>query len=149
MGDIAGRLRQHSVIGLDTCVFIYHFEAHPRYLPLTQALLEGVQEGRWRAIASVLTVMELTVRPWQLGQPAVAREYEALLAHMPNLAITDVTRDVARQAAQFRAAFRLRPADALQVANAKVHGATAFVTNDRALEHLDPALQVVLLDDLL
>lgn len=148
MGDIAARLRQHSVIGLDTCVFIYHFEAHPRYLPLTQALLEGVQHGRWRAVASVLTVMELTVRPWQLGQPAVAREYEALLVHMPNLTVTDVTRDVARRAAQLRAAFRLRPADALQVAGAMTNGATAFITNDRALEHLDPTLDMVLLDEL-
>jgi len=41
MGDIVGKLRQRPVIGLDTCVFICHFRAHPRCLPLTQALLEG------------------------------------------------------------------------------------------------------------
>lgn len=33
------RLAGHTVLGLDTCVFIYHFEAHPHYLPYTQALL--------------------------------------------------------------------------------------------------------------
>jgi len=93
--------------------------------------------------------MELTVRPWQLDRPAGAREYEALLAHFPHLTLADVTRDVARQAAQLRARYRLRPADALQVATALVHGATAFVTNDRLLTRLAPALDVVVLDDLI
>jgi predicted nucleic acid-binding protein len=54
---------------------------------------------------------------------------------------------VARRAAQLRARYRLRPADALQVATALVHGATAFVTNDRSLTRLRPALDVVLLDE--
>ena len=31
------------------------------------------------AVTSTVTIMELTVRPWQLNRPAVAREYEALL----------------------------------------------------------------------
>jgi len=148
-GVVTRRLARHSVVGLDTSIFIYHLEAHPRYLPLTRELLASIQAGDQRAVTSTVTIMELTVRPWQVGRPAVAREYEALLAHFPNLALADVTRDVARQAAQLRARFRLRPADALQVATAVVHGATAFVTNDRRLEQLAPDLDMVLLDDLL
>jgi predicted nucleic acid-binding protein len=149
MGRLRERLASHAVIGLDTAIFIYHLEAHPRYLPLTQELLAGVQAGQWTAITSTVTVMELTVRPWQVDRPAVAREYEALLAHFPHLTLADVTRDVARRAAQLRAHYRLRPADALQVATALVHGATAFVTNDRLLKRLAPALDVVVLDDLI
>ena len=91
--------------------------------------------------------MELIVRPWQLGQPAVAREYEALLVHFPHLALADVTRDVARRAAQLRARYRLRPAVALQVATALVHEATAFVSNDRGLARLAPLLDIIILDD--
>lgn len=146
--DLAGRLAGHTVLGLDTSVFIYHLEAHPRYLPLTMILLAGVQAGQWRAVTSTVTLMELTVRPWQLGRAAVAREYEALLVHFPHLTVADVTRDVARRAAQLRAIYSLRPADALQVATALVHGATVFVTNDRSLARLSPVLDVVLLDDL-
>jgi len=144
--DITSRLVRHTVIGLDTAVFIYHLEAHPRYLPLTQELLTGVQTGRWSAVT--ITLMELTVRPWQLDRPAAAREYEVLLAHFPHLTLADVTRDVARRAAQLRARYRLRPADALQAATALVHGATAFVTNDRQLMRLASLLDVVILDDL-
>ncbi len=146
--DIAERLGRHAVVGLDTPVFIHHFEAHPRYLRLTQALLAGVQAGQWLAVTSAVTIMEVTVRPWQLGREAVAREYEALLAHMPHLTVADVTREVARRAAQLRARYRVRPADALQAATALVHGATALVTNDRLLERLSHELDVVILDDL-
>lgn len=146
--DIIPRLAEHTVIGLDTAVFIYHLEAHPRYLPLTQKLLTGVQAGRWSAVTSIITLMELTVRPWQLNRSAVAHEYEALLVHFPHLILADVTRDVARRAAQLRARYRLRPADALQAATALVHEATAFVTNDRQLMRLALFLDVVVLDDL-
>ena len=147
MEHLGERIAGHAVIGLDTAVFIYHLEAHPRYQPLTRELLAAVQSGHHDAVTSVITVMELTVRPWQIARPAVAREYEALLVHFPHLTLADVTRKVARRAAQLRARYRLRPADALQVATAMVHRATAFVTNDRQLTRLAEMLDVIILDD--
>ena len=148
MGEFGERLEGHDVVGLDTNVFIYHLEAHPRYLPLTQELLDGFQQGQRTAVTSTVTVMELTVRPWRVGRPAVAREYEALLVHFPNLILADVTREVARHAAQLRAGYRVRPADALQAATALVYGATAFVTNDRRLTRLENVLDVIVLEDI-
>jgi predicted nucleic acid-binding protein len=148
MRRLIDRLKGHAAIGLDTPVFIYHLEAQPRYLPLTQELFAEVQAGEWTACTSTITLMELTVRPWQLELPGVAREYEALLVYFPHLTIADVTRDVARQAAQLRARYRLRPVDAIQAATAMVHRATVFVTNDATLARLAQALDVVLLDDL-
>jgi predicted nucleic acid-binding protein len=141
-------LARHAVIGLDTSIFIYHLEAHPRYQPFTRELLTGVQAGRQTAVTSTVMIMELTVRPWQLGRPAVAREYEALLVHFPNLTLADITRGVARRAAQLRARYNVRPADALQVATALLHEATAFVTNDRRLTRLATELEVIVLEDL-
>ena len=147
MGQLSGQLGAHAVIGLDTSLFIYHLEAHPRYLSLTQEVLAGVEAGRWTAITSTITLMELTARSWQLNRPAVARAYEALLANFPHLVLADATRQVARRAAQLRARYRIRPADALQVATALVHGATAFVTNDRFLTRLDQVLELIVLQD--
>ncbi len=149
LGRLTARLQAHDVIGLDTSIFIYHFEAHPRYLPLTTALLTGVAQGKPQAVTSVITLMELTVRPHQLERPAVAQHYEALLHHFPNLLLVDVDRAVARRAAALRARYRVRPADALQIAASLVHHATAFLTNDRRLARLSPLLDVVLLDDFL
>lgn len=147
MEEFRKQLVNHNIVGLDTGIFIYHFEAHPRYLPLTQKLLTGVQAGQWTAITSIITVMELTVHPWQMGRSSVAREYEALLIHFPNLTLVDVNRDVARRAAQLRAHYNVRPADALQVATALLEGATTFVTNDRKLTRLSQEIEIIVLDD--
>jgi predicted nucleic acid-binding protein len=95
----------------------------------------------------MVTLMALTVRPWQLERPEVARAYEQALDHFPNLVLVDVTRAVARRAAALRARHGFRPADALHLATALVYGATAFVTNDHSLARLE-ALDVVLLSDL-
>ena len=147
MEEFRKQLANHSIVGLDTSIFIYHFEAHPRYLLLTQELLTGIQAGQRTAITSVITVMELTVHPWQMERSSVAREYEALLIHFPNLTLMDVNRDVARRAAQLRAYYNVRPADALQVATALLEGTTAFVTNDRKLTRLSQEVEIIILDD--
>ncbi len=147
MADLTDALKGHTHLGLDTAIFIYHLEQHPHYFPLTHRLLSGIEAGQWTACTSVITLMELTVRPWRLNQPEVAMRYEAALAHFPHLSLVDVTRPVARQAAQLRAEFRLRPADAIQAATALASGATLWVTNDRDLARLSPLLDVLILDE--
>lgn len=146
MGKLTEQLDNHTRIGLDTSIFIYHLEEHPRYRSLTQELLSGIEAGRWMALVSILALMELTVRPWQLRQPDVVRTYEEALAHFPNAILMDVTRDVARQAAQIRAQYNLRPADALHVATALAHDATAFVTNDGDFTRVEE-IEILILRD--
>jgi predicted nucleic acid-binding protein len=110
-------------------------------------VLSAIQVGQVGGVVSVVALMELTVHPWRAGLVGVAREYEALLAHFPNLTLFDVTRDVARRAAQLRARCAVGPADALHLATAILNGGTAFVTNDRRLARLAPELEVIVLDD--
>lgn len=145
--NLAERLAAHQIIGLDTSIFIYHFEAHSRYLPLTWHILDDVAAGRRNGVVSTVTLMELTVHPWRTGRPDVARHYEALLVNFPNLKLIDVTREIARQAAQLRAKYNVRPADALLVATALLNEATVWVSNDRKLKQVEPEIEVVLLDD--
>lgn len=147
MAGIERRLAEHRVIGLDTAVFIYHFESHPKYLGLTTAVLDSIQAGQQQAIASTILIMELTVHPWRNRQPNVARQYEALLVNFPNLVLHNVTRETARKAAQLRADYNLRPADTLHVATALVGKATAFVTNDKQLMRLAPLIEPIILDE--
>jgi len=147
MGQIGSRIDRHEIIGLDTSIWIYHLEANSRYLPLTKEILEGIQKGNWQGVVSTLTLMELTVPAWRQDQGMVARQYEALLINFPNLRVIDVDRRVARNAAQLRARFGVRPVDALLVATCLSCGATAFITNDRSLKQLEQALDVLILDD--
>jgi predicted nucleic acid-binding protein len=116
---------------------------------LTFELLSGIESGQWSAVISTISLMEIAVRPWQLSAGAIAAEYEALLVNLPNLAIVDVTRDVAREAARLRASKGFRPADALVAATALVSESTALVTNDKTFARLRDRIDVVLLDELL
>jgi predicted nucleic acid-binding protein len=146
MGRLTEALGSHARIGLDTSIFIYHLERHPRYLRVTQELLSGVESGRWEAVTSTIALMELVVRPWQLERPDVARDYEEALVQFPHLAVIHVTRGVAREAAQLRARYGLRPADALMASTALTQEATALVTNDKDFARLD-VIDVLLLSD--
>jgi predicted nucleic acid-binding protein len=149
MGVVFERLKHFSRIGLDTSVFIYHYEEHPKYSIFTGEILSGVEHGHWEGITSVISLMELVVRPLQLKREDISRKYEALLIHFPHLKVVDIDRDVSRRAAQLRAAYRIRPPDALQLAASILHDAKAFVTNDRRLTRLQHEIDVVLLDDFL
>jgi predicted nucleic acid-binding protein len=146
MDDLAAMLGRHGRMGIDTSIFIYHLEASPRYAGVAGRALSALADGTYTGITSPLTLMELMVKPLQLGRPEVADEYELLLAGFPNLMITDIDRPAARRASELRATYRLRPADAIQVGTSLRHGATAFLTNDRDLRRIKE-LQVIVLED--
>lgn len=147
VASLQQQLASSRLIGLDTSIFIYHLEAGPQYLPLTQQILKCVETGQCEGVVSTITLMELTVHAWRNNRPDIARQYEALLVNFPNLKIVDVSRDIARKAAQLRATYNVRPADALQVATALVSKATLWVSNDKKLKRLGPEIEVVILDD--
>jgi predicted nucleic acid-binding protein len=149
VASLRQRLIRHQLIGLDTSIFIYHLEANPQYLPLTQQILESIETGRCSGVVSTVTLMELTVHPWRINRADIARQYEVLLANFPNLRLIDVTREIARQAAQLRASYNVRPADALQVASAMISQATLWVSNDKKLKRLGAEIEIVILEDYL
>ena len=149
MDEFSKRLAKAKVIGLDTSIFIYFLENNLRYGPLAKITLNGIEKGKWQGVTSTITLMEITVRPWQLGRESAAREYEAILVHFPNLSIVDVDRNVARAAAQLRAKYNVSPPDALQVAANLSFGAKAFLTNDKRLSRLQELIDVLVLDDFL
>jgi predicted nucleic acid-binding protein len=147
MDELSKRLAKAKVIGLDTPIFIYFLENNKRYGPLAQLTINGIEKGKWQGVTSTITLMEITVRPWQLGRESAAREYEAVLVHFPNLSVVDVDRNVARAAAQLRAKYNVSPPDALQVAASLSYGAKAFLTNDKRLSRLQELIDILVLDD--
>jgi predicted nucleic acid-binding protein len=147
MDELSKRLAKAKVIGLDTPLFIYFLENNEKYGELARITINGIEKGKWEGITSTITLMEITVRPWQLGRESAAREYEAVLVHFPNLSIVDVDRKVARAAAQLRAKYNVSPPDAVQVAASLSYGAKAFLTNDKRLSKLQEVIDILLLDD--
>jgi predicted nucleic acid-binding protein len=147
MDKFIQRLTKAKVIGLDTSIFIYFLENNELYGKLAQITINGIEKGKWEGVTSAITLMEITIRPWQLGRESIAREYEAVLVHFPNLSIVDVDRNVARVAAQLRARYNVAAPDALQVAASLSFGAKAFLTNDKRLSKLQELIDVIVLDD--
>lgn len=144
-----GPLRQHRRVLIDSSVWIYHFEQHPEFARAAGQVIQSLEEGRFRGIVSELTLLELTVRPLQLGRRDVADEYELLLSYFPNVELEPVSREVLLEAAALRARYRLRTPDAIVLATGIRASTTAAITNDRAWQVAGSAgVQTVLLADL-
>jgi predicted nucleic acid-binding protein len=139
-------LAGQSLVALDTCVWIYHLADHPDYRTLTGQILTGVSQGNCPALVSELTLMELLVRPLQLGREDIADEYETLLAHFPHLSLVPITREILIKAATIRASYRLRTPDAIITASAIIQGATRIITNDSQWKRLEEVDVICLAD---
>ena len=140
--------KRHQNILLDTVIWIYHFEANPKYSRFTKQLLDYVSAGGSKACISEITLLEILVRPLRLDLQDVADEYEVLLEHFPHLDIVSANRAIVLKAASLRAQYSLRTPDALILATGLLQNATLVMTNDRAWKKV-PEMEVVCLDDVL
>ncbi len=141
-------LRRHTTIALDTSVFIYQLESNPRYVLLTDAIFEWLEQPGHRAVTSTITMTELLVQPYRDGDDQRVDQFYALLSTFPNLEWIAPDLQIADSAARIRAAYRLRTPDALEAATAIHAGATALVTNDPAFERVEK-FETLVLDRLL
>lgn len=148
MAGLITALRSSALVGIDTAIFIYRLEQAEIFGDLASDALESLALGEYQAVTQILTLMELTVKPWRLNQPEIAREYEELLVTFPNLSVAMIDVETARHAAQLRAVHRLLPADALQIVACIESGAQAFLTNDRDLRRVTE-IPILLLSDFL
>lgn len=118
-------------IGLDSAIFIYFIEEHRSRFPLVLPVFEAIDEGRFEAATSSLTLLETLVVPLRAGNLALAARYEALLTRSRGVRMVEIDLPVLRSAAQIRAATGLKTPDSLQLACALAAGCSAFLTNDR------------------
>jgi len=140
-------IRGHKRVLIDTAVWIYHFEQSSTFGEVAGRVIEELEAGKFRGVSSELTLLEITVKPLQLGRQDAADDYETLLSYFPNLELVPVSREILISAAGLRARFRLRTPDAIQVATAFAAGATCAVTNDDAWGQI-PLIETLLLKDL-
>jgi len=134
-------------IGLDTAVFIYFIEEDPRLLHIVEPLFAAIDRGILEGVTSSLTLLEVLVVPYRVGDFSLAERYEALLTRSRGLRLVDLDRPVLKSAA-LRARVRLKPPDAIQVAAALAARCTAFLTNDRKIPAM-PGLRILQLRDYL
>lgn len=143
---IVDALRSYQRVGFDTPVFVYHIEQASRWAAPAGAALEAMTDGRFAGMTSVLTLLEIAIKPLRLGRPESADTYEALIGDITNLAIINVDVRSARIGSELRATYGLRTPDSLHIAACFAIGAEAFVTNDRRLRRVKE-IDIVVLDD--
>lgn len=129
-------------LGIDTAIFIYLIEEHPKFLPIVLPLFDDADRGKRELVTSALTLMEVLVVPFRGGNRPLAERYEALLTRSRGLRLVELSLGQLRAAAQLRAATGVKTPDALQLVAAIGAGCRTFVTNDRRLPSV-PGLRVV------
>jgi predicted nucleic acid-binding protein len=134
-------------ISLDTNVFIYFLEDHPRYGPWCGSLFGLIERGHNPAVTSTITLLELLVQPYRDRQEELAQKIFALTSTYPKLEWVPLTMNLADRAAELRARYRLSTPDAIQLATAIGHKATRFYGNDRALRRVQE-IECIIVDDL-
>jgi predicted nucleic acid-binding protein len=137
----------HRRIALDSNVLIYLLEANEPIASIARALVDGIEEGRTRAVLSVVGLAEVLTGPARTGDLGRLERYDAEIRAIDGLRVHPFQPEVAGDVAVIRGMRGIPLPDAIHLASARAAGATAFVTNDRRLRG-SKLLEVVYLDDL-
>ena len=144
---LAGFLKRHKKIGLDSSVFIFELEKNPKYVKLVHPIFQWLEGPRSHAVTATVTMLELLVHPYRGSDIDSVNKFYALLSTYPGLQWVELTLSVADLAARLRAEHNLKTPDAIQAATAMVSHATGFITNDPIFRRME-AMEVLVLDEL-
>ena len=138
-----------KLVAFDTAPLIYYIEEHPDYLTLADELFEAFDKGDTRGMTSVLTLLEVLVKPLRDGRPDLADKYREVLTNSANVTIHVIDLSICETAARIRAKYTwLRAPDALQIGTAISRGAHIIVTNDERWSRVTE-IEVAVLRDLI
>lgn len=115
---------------IDTTVLMAYLDANDETHPVARFILNDlVAAGRNPAVISMISVMELLIRPLQASPPGHHTVLAFLRTH-PNLECVPVDLQVAQEAANLRADKKFKPADALVVGTGLATQVRYLATND-------------------
>ncbi|HUU03728.1 MAG TPA: PIN domain-containing protein [Myxococcota bacterium] len=123
-------LKKHSRISIDTSIFIYFVERHPRYHSLCEPIFKAIESGKIEAFTSTVSLLEILVQPYRRKLDDLALKFYSLFVTYPNLNWVNLTIGIADKAARLRAEYSLKTPDAVQLASAFSSDATGFICND-------------------
>lgn len=116
---------------VDASAFLAYLERNEAVSPVAQHLVdEFLASGRNPAIVSMVTAMEVLVKPLRLGLGPRYRHLVDFLTAQPHLTPFPVDLAVAQEAASLRATYGFATPDALVIASGIVAQVRFLVTND-------------------
>jgi predicted nucleic acid-binding protein len=132
---------------LDTSPVVYYVEATPDFAAVVDATFSLLDEGRFQAVVSPVTLAECLVLPRRLGQLQVEQAFIDFLTDTEGIEFVALDAAVGQLAADLRVRYNLKLPDALQVAAAISAGCNGFLTNDEQLRRV-AELQVLVIGKL-
>jgi predicted nucleic acid-binding protein len=129
-------LEKHSIVGLDTMLFIYQFEKYKNFWRKTQIIFSRLEEGKFEGVTSVIGLVEILTKPKKEMNYLLVKEYQELLTGFPNLTIFNVDLEIADLSSSLRAKYNLTTPDAIFLATALIYGSTGFITADIKLKKI-------------
>ncbi|HMQ04207.1 MAG TPA: type II toxin-antitoxin system VapC family toxin [Pyrinomonadaceae bacterium] len=136
------------VVAFDTAPLIYYIEENLTYLPLVEELFELIDSGSAQGVTSVLTLLEVLVKPMREGRKDVADDYRQILTGSANIYLHPIGESVCEGAAVLRSKYPwLRTPDAIQIATALSVQADVVVTNDERWKRI-VEIEVIVLDEI-
>jgi len=124
-------------VAIDTPVFVYYLERHPRHGAFCHRLMAEVEQGKTEAVTSTLCMSEALIRPLVRREERIVHEFLSFFRTYPNLTVRSVDFKVALLASELRAELSLRIGDSVIAATALDSGCERLVTNDRDLRVLE------------
>ncbi len=120
-------------VALDSAIFIYKIEQHPRFSRPLRDLFDAFETGHLEAVTSAISLLEVLVRPLRAGRKDLVEAYQKYLLQGPGMTLRGIDLPILRAAAALRASVHVRTPDALQLATALAAGCSTFLTNDRRI----------------
>ncbi len=142
-------LLSHKLLCIDTNVLIYLLDNHPHYEALSTTIMRTIEAGQVFGVTSTITLAEVLTQPARMGNYQALQEYELYLTNFPNLTLQPVDAAVAREAARVRGAYKVKLADAIQLATARLTGADGIISNDKDWRGKTGTAALLILDDYL
>ncbi|MFT7661448.1 MAG: putative nucleic acid-binding protein [Gammaproteobacteria bacterium] len=119
---------------LDTNIFIYLFEDHPKYQKQISKLIEHLDSIDCQLITSDITLAECLVKPYSDKDTDSVELYKENLQSSDFLQMISVTREILIKASYLRASLRNKMPDSIHVATALLEECDIFIGNDNGIK---------------
>ena len=138
-----------EVILLDTNILLNVKNKEQHFYQFSKKLLDAVDDGKVRAIVSVISVAEICAGYHETGEEMEKHDFMAHIQSSPNFKVVNLDPSLADYSGKIRAETRLRLPDAVVVATALIEKARAIATHDESLKNAGRLIKVASARDLL
>lgn len=122
-----------QIIGLDTSVFVYHFDQHLEFGDAATQVLTNVAQGKYQAIFSSIGVIELLTGPKGIESEEFVNSQKQVIEQLDNFTVINTNKHIVLTASDLRAKYNISTPDAIHLATAIFLEADYFLTNDKKL----------------